>query len=212
MGVYLLLIGGADTRFRGHYNKNARAWMTSWACQTAGVLAMVSSEVSVLILTYMSLERFIKITNPYRIITMTGRRIWSIMLVIWTAGLTIALVPLTSQDVFGNFYGSNGMCFPLHIHEPYMKGWEYSTFVFLGVNLVAMCTIIYCYTGMFCAIHQTRTQTTSPNAKTTLATEMSFAKRFLLIVLSDFFCWFPIFVIKIVALAGVPIPGNGLFQ
>ena len=34
------------------------------------------------------------------------------------------------------FYGTNGMCFPLHIDDPYLTGWEYSAFIFLGINTI----------------------------------------------------------------------------
>jgi len=32
------------------------------------------------------------------------------------------------------FYGTNGMCFPLHIDDPFFVGWQYSAFIFLGLN------------------------------------------------------------------------------
>jgi len=33
-----------------------------------------------------------------------------------------------------HYYGSSGLCFPLHISEPFSLGWQYSAFIFLGVN------------------------------------------------------------------------------
>lgn len=52
---------------------------------------------------------------------------------IWLLGVIIAAVPLMNEDVFGNYYGHNGVCFPLHSdrqEKPTAKG--YSTGVFLG--------------------------------------------------------------------------------
>lgn len=52
---------------------------------------------------------------------------------IWLLGAIIAAVPLMNEDVFGNYYGHNGVCFPLHSdmqEKPTAKG--YSTGVFLG--------------------------------------------------------------------------------
>ncbi|XP_064636849.1 relaxin receptor 2-like isoform X2 [Lineus longissimus] len=203
MGVYLVIIASHDIAFRGIYNMKARYWMTSVTCKIAGILGMVSSEVSVLILMYMSLERFMKIANPYANFCMSNKPAIAILIIIWIFGFALALVPLSSEDIFGNFYGSNGMCFPIHIHDPFMTGWEYSAFIFLGLNFSAMVTIIVCYAGMFVTITKTRNRT-----NTTLAREMSFAKRFLLIVLSDCFCWFPIIIIKVIALSGIPIPAQ----
>lgn len=52
---------------------------------------------------------------------------------IWVLGFIIAVVPLMNEDVFGNYYGRNGVCFPLHSdrqEKPTAKG--YSTGIFLG--------------------------------------------------------------------------------
>lgn len=52
---------------------------------------------------------------------------------IWLLGVIIAAVPLMNEGVFGNYYGHNGVCFPLHSdrqEKPTAKG--YSTGVFLG--------------------------------------------------------------------------------
>lgn len=34
----------------------------------------------------------------------------------------------------GRHHGSNGLCFPLHIHEPAALGWQYSAFLYIGIN------------------------------------------------------------------------------
>ena len=48
-------------------------------------------------------------------------------------GFIIAVVPLLNEDLFGNYYGRNGVCFPLHSvreEKPTAKG--YSIAIFLG--------------------------------------------------------------------------------
>ncbi|KDR22887.1 Relaxin receptor 2 [Zootermopsis nevadensis] len=54
--------------------------------------------------------------------------------VIWTAGLSFASIPVLYWKNSTRFYGTNGMCFPLHIDDPFFMGWQYSAFIFLGVN------------------------------------------------------------------------------
>lgn len=52
---------------------------------------------------------------------------------IWLLGFIIAAIPLMNEDIFGNYYGRNGVCFPLHSdrqEKPTAKG--YSTGIFLG--------------------------------------------------------------------------------
>lgn len=76
----------------------------------------------------------------------------AIMATLWVSGAAIALFPIVSSGVLGNFYGTNGMCFPLHVHDPFAPGWQYSAFVFIGVNSVAMVTIMCCYAALFVSI------------------------------------------------------------
>ncbi|KAK3925691.1 Relaxin receptor 1 [Frankliniella fusca] len=149
MGVYLLVIASADEAMRGRYNSYAHSWMTSWACTLAGVLSMLSSEVSVMTLVFMSLDRFLLIADPL------GRNLMSFgssaraVAAIWVSGVILAVLPGSfqlemvvsqQQDMAVHwrsstrFYGTNGMCFPLHIDDPYLAGWQYSTFIFLCVN------------------------------------------------------------------------------
>ena len=59
MGIYLFVIGAFDLKFRGEYNKHAQLWMESTHCQLLGSLAILSTEVSVLLLTFLTLEKYI---------------------------------------------------------------------------------------------------------------------------------------------------------
>ena len=54
---------------------------------------------------------------------------------IWLVGFIIAAAPLMNEDAFGNYYGRNGVCFPLHSdrqEKPMAK--SYSTGIFLGTR------------------------------------------------------------------------------
>lgn len=133
MGVYLFFLGVFDVKFRGEYNQNALLWMESQECRTIGFLAMLSSEVSVLLLTYLTLEKFLVIVFPFSHLRPGKLQTGVVLVSIWLLGLIIAGVPLLSDDLFGNYYGRNGVCFPLHsdrLEKPTAKG--YSTGIFLG--------------------------------------------------------------------------------
>lgn len=133
MGIYLFFVGIFDVKFHGEYNKNAHVWMESLECRTIGFLAMLSSEVSVMLLTYMTLEKFLVIVFPLSHLRPGKNQTFTILAVIWLIGISIAAVPLLSDELFGNYYGRNGVCFPLHsehVEKPTAKG--YSTGIFLG--------------------------------------------------------------------------------
>lgn len=133
MGVYLFFLGVFDLKFRGEYNRNAQLWMESPTCHTMGFLATLSSEVSVMLLTYLTLEKFLAIVFPFSDLRPGHCQAVAMLVAIWLLGVLIATVPLLDKDLFGNYYGRNGVCFPLHsdlLERPTAKG--YSTGIFLG--------------------------------------------------------------------------------
>uniref|UniRef100_A0A4X2L5I1 G-protein coupled receptors family 1 profile domain-containing protein n=1 Tax=Vombatus ursinus TaxID=29139 RepID=A0A4X2L5I1_VOMUR len=140
MGIYLFFIGASDLRYAGEYNKHAQAWMASSQCQAVGCLAMLSSEVSVLLLTYMTLEKYVGIVFPFSHYRAGRRQTLATLVAIWLVGFTIAVVPFWSQGPFGNYYGSNGVCFPLHFDTPESTmAQHYSTAIFLGEGHLKFC-------------------------------------------------------------------------
>nr|BDX53186.1 relaxin-like gonad stimulating peptide receptor 1 [Patiria pectinifera] len=204
MSIYLFVIGYHDASFRDQFNTHALEWMQGSACKFAGFMAMFSSEVSVFMLTFISLERFICIVYPYRLHRLTSKEALVIMTIIWFLGALVAWIPLISVGYFVDFYGSNGVCFPLHIHDPWLQGWEYSAFIFLGLNATCFTAIAISYTGMFISIQQTRKAATHLGRRG----DMNYAKRFLFVVMTDALCWLPIAILKILSLCSYEIPAT----
>ncbi|XP_070839935.1 relaxin receptor 2a isoform X4 [Chaetodon trifascialis] len=207
MGVYLFFVGVFDVKFRGQYNRNALLWMESMECRTIGFLAMLSSEVSVLLLTYLTLEKFLVIVFPFSNLRPSKLQTGVVLASIWLLGFIIAAVPLMNEDVFGNYYGRNGVCFPLHSdrqEKPIAKG--YSTGIFLGLNLLAFLVIVFSYSSMFYSIYKTGINATDLRSR--LHRDVAVANRFFFIVFSDALCWIPIFLVKVLSLLEVEIPGT----
>lgn len=144
------------------------------------------------------LYRFCVVSFPYQCTGLSLRCAGLLLASIWAIGLLLALIPLAQLESMGDFYGTNGVCFPLHIHDPYMAGWQYSAVIFLGINVLAMAVIVTSYVGMFHSIR--RTQHSSGRHD-----DLSIAKRLFLIVLTDALCWIPIITIKILALVNIQI-------
>ncbi|XP_010365373.1 relaxin receptor 2 isoform X2 [Rhinopithecus roxellana] len=205
MGVYLFFVGFFDIKYRGQYQKYALLWMESVQCRLMGFLAMLSTEVSVLLLTYLTLEKFLVIVFPFNNIRPGKRQTSVILICIWMAGFLIAVIPFWNEEYFRNFYGKNGVCFPLYYDQTEDVGSEgYSLGIFLGVNLLAFLIIVFSYITMFCSIQKTALQTTE--VRNHFGREVAVANRFFFIVFSDAICWIPVFVIKILSLFRVEIP------
>ncbi|XP_043209233.1 relaxin receptor 2-like, partial [Amphibalanus amphitrite] len=203
MGIYLFVLAFKDLEYRGDYNEHAAHWRDSPLCVISGVLAMTSSEVAVMIMTFMSVDRFLAIVYPMirqRASNHMSRTVLGFMSVIWTVGLIIALVPVFYWRSYSTFYGINGICFPLHVQRPDFVGWKYSAFIFLGINVFSLILIIGSYAAMFFNIQQTRRNTPL------VVREVEVALRFFCIVATDCLCWTPIVVTKVLVLIGVQIP------
>lgn len=94
MGFYLSIITIQDYRFRDEYHLNSFEWIASWSCTFAGTLAMISSEVSLFILTFISIERFLLIAGPFGgRKRLTTYNVFFCLFIIWLIGVSIAIIP-----------------------------------------------------------------------------------------------------------------------
>lgn len=162
MGFYLAIISLQDFRYRQNYHTIASQWVQSWGCVLAGTLSMISSEVSILILTFISVERFLLISDPFGHHRLNTKNVMLSLYVIWLVGVSIAVFPVILFHSTTKFYGihNGGTCFPLFINDKYPSGWEYSAFVFLGINLTLLLLITTLYTALLISIWKTRRATT----------------------------------------------------
>ncbi|XP_032488629.1 relaxin receptor 1 isoform X4 [Phocoena sinus] len=207
MGIYLFVIGAFDLKFRGEYNKHAQLWMESIHCQLLGSLAILSTEVSVLLLTFLTVEKYICIVYPFRCLRPGKCRTITVLILIWIIGFIVAFIPLSNKEFFKNYYGTNGVCFPLHSEDTESTGAQiYSVAIFLGINLAAFIIIVFSYASMFYSIHQSAI--TATEVRNQVRKEMILAKRFFFIVFTDALCWIPIFILKFLSLLQVEIPGT----
>ncbi|ESO93214.1 hypothetical protein LOTGIDRAFT_62022, partial [Lottia gigantea] len=205
MGIYLMIIASQDLNYRGVYLVYDIEWRNSWACDLSGILTTLSSEVSVLTLTLITFDRYMCITYPLSLRKRNIRLACTIIIVIWTISVLLSVLPTLGLSYFGSyFYRNNAVCVPLLLHEPWSNGWEYSVFMFVGLNLVSFAFISYAYCSMFFSIRQSRMVLRS----THVDHERSLMKRFSLIVITDFICWMPIICLKLAALGGLDIRGN----
>lgn len=220
MGIYLLSVASHDVLYRDLYNRFALEWMDSWTCQATGVIAVLSCEVSVFILATVSVDCCLAVSRPYRRPLLTMRRAVGVLATIWVVGVCLAALPVALDP---RFYGGNGVCMPLHIHDPYLPGWQYSAVVFLGINSLAVTMIAFSYATIAVSVRRSRRQSVGDGtgldrgaARTGDGVgsdqDRSMAKRFFVIVLTDMMCWIPVTVIKILALSSFQISGESTRQ
>nr|KAG5706499.1 hypothetical protein BaRGS_032892 [Batillaria attramentaria] len=202
MGVYLAIIGSADAQFQGVYISRETEWRESNTCKAAGFLALVSSEVSAFAICLITLDRFLVIKFPFS----SSLRLTKLSVIVacgatWAVGVTLAAFPLFQKD--WEFYGQNGICLPLPITQRSFKGQDYAFGVFIVLNFVLFLVIGAGQALIFYNIHSSAMATMKGHRKQ----DTVIARRLLLIVCTDFCCWFPIGLMGLLASSGIPIPG-----
>jgi hypothetical protein len=110
MGVYLVIIASVDVHYRGNYILYADAWRSSALCQLAGVLAMISSEVSVFMLAIITLDRTMAIMYPLKMGNFRLKHARIVSGITWLLGLFLSVLPTLGIPYFGTaFFGRTGM-------------------------------------------------------------------------------------------------------
>ncbi|XP_048590312.1 uncharacterized protein LOC5511434 isoform X2 [Nematostella vectensis] len=205
MGCYLIIIAIKDLEWRGEYFKHDVAWRSSRLCQFAGALSMISSEVSVLILTTITADRFACIVFAFKFRRLKFNTAVYIAVSIWLFGIIVSVLPILGGIEYfydhswqAGFYGRSAVCLPLQLSQERYPGWEYSVTLFIGLNAVAFSFILIAYIAMFWKV-----RTVSRGVRSTqIRTESSVAKRMVFIILTDFCCWMPVIVIGVLSLLG----------
>ncbi|XP_021924752.1 relaxin receptor 2-like [Zootermopsis nevadensis] len=204
MGVYLMIIAGADWHYRDIYIKHDFQWRHSSICNACGFLSTLSCEASVLILTLITSDRLASVTRPFDRRQPSLCRATLLVLVLWLLAAVVAALPLCVEtvDYFGvEFYGGNGVCLPLHVQDPFADGWEYSAAMFIVVNTLALLFISCAYWRMHRIVRSSGLSLRSTQDRQ----DHALAQRFVVIVATDCFCWIPVISVKLAALAGATI-------
>ena len=95
MGVYLAVIGVVDQLYQGDYMWKDIEWKSSAACQFAGFLFLLSSEVSALIICLINADRFLVLRFPLSQLRFSTRS--ALLLAAWCG-------PITRNDFPGHDY------------------------------------------------------------------------------------------------------------
>ena len=215
MGLYLITVGVMDTVWSGEYYVHDFQWRTGLPCQVVGGISVLSSEVSIMALTLLSVERMKKVVFPYRFKGLTRKKTHIFCLLIWVIAFFIAFLPTFGIRYFHDsnegiyYYGKSVTCLPLQLSPDFISGWEYSISVFVGLNMALVIIIIVAYAMILFktwiskwhlsqqgTVREKKARAREADAKR----ERSLAKRVFWIILSDLACWAPVMVIGLKSL------------
>ena len=191
MGVYLISIALADVSFRGTYILNDESWRRSVWCTMAGVLSTVSSEASVLFICLITVDRILVIKFPFGQVRFKTTSSSVCACIIWIVTTLIAVLPLLITSYFKDtFYSKSGVCLALPLTRDRPPGWIYSIGIFIGFNFITCLAVATGQWMIYRALDRSRSKMKS--LSTARSNDLRVARNLLLVVATDFLCWFPI--------------------
>ncbi|XP_045194790.2 G-protein coupled receptor GRL101-like [Mercenaria mercenaria] len=205
MGFYMIIIAVADAVFRKRYIFMDDYWRNSYWCTFAGILSTVSSEASVSFLCFITLDRLIVIKYPFGQFRFNTKKALMCFACAWLLALIIGLIPLLHSGYFKNeFYSKSGVCLALPLTKDRPPGWLYSVLIFVCLNFVAFVLIALGQWSIYRNIRRSSVAGASKNRKK----DLTVSRNLLLVVSTDFLCWFPIGCIGMMAMSGHAISGD----
>ena len=237
MGVYMIFITSADVYFGAAFFLSAPWWRNSNICKVAGVLAFLSSELSVLILTLITLDRMICIVFPFGKNRLSLKVTGVLLILVWVVVFVVALVPFVLDSDLSGVYGLSDVCLglPLHVDSgetgilrflreseaaeefavvyeavssDIRPSWIYSVVIFIAINMVLFILMLVCYTLMFI---QVKKSSQSVGNTETRGRDIKVARKMAFIVGTDFVCWMPIIVMGILTQTGLIVLPSSLY-
>ena len=207
MGVYLTIIGIADGLYRGSYLWQDEQWKHSVVCQTAGMVSLLSSEVSAFIIFLITLDRFLVLQFPFSRCHFSHRSALVACGIVWFGGLMLAATPLMPGLSHWQYYSQIGICIPLPITRKTFHGHKYSVGIMLILNFILFLLIALGQLTIYWSI-RTNSMCASDLVAKRKTKDLTIARRLLTVATSDFLCWFPIGLLGLLASRGVAIPGE----
>ncbi|XP_059178972.1 G-protein coupled receptor GRL101-like [Physella acuta] len=201
MGMYLLIIAGSDLYYQNDYVMFESEWRHSTLCSVAGFLATWSSETSAMFVLLITIERYLAVRFPFGTYRITRDLKFFLLILSWTVGLVLSLVPVVYQD--WGIYSSNGMCLGLPMKNHREKGLRYSFCAFLVLPGILFILIAIGQMAIFQNISGEKTNNlVNIQSAAKRRREITVAKNLSLVVVSNFLCWFPLFVFGLLATNG----------
>ncbi|XP_030845461.1 G-protein coupled receptor GRL101-like [Strongylocentrotus purpuratus] len=207
MGVYMMIIASTDEFYRGQYYLHSEYWRGGLLCSAAGFISMLSSEVSVFLVMIISLDRLFCVVFPFRqSLHLTPRKSLIVIVATWIFSFLLSLVPLLVPSYVGHFYGQSSVCLALPLTSDTLPGWEYSVFIFLGINFFSFAVTLACYVAIFAEVYRSSARMAGRKQQTSQSRRMNgqikLASKMALIVGTDFCCWMPVIIMGFLAKSG----------
>ena len=197
MGAFLCMLASADLYSSGEYQNFAVRWQYRAGCKVAGFVSIFSTELAAFVLTVITVQRYFIIVHPLKFDKhLSIKQIIVLMVVGWLFALTMATLPLLPTNV--SSYEKVAICLPFEVESVVSK--VYVTFL-LATNGLAFVFVLCCYGRMYCSLGG------SGSRNSVSRVENRASKQMVMLVITNFVCWFPIALVSIIAIYGTTLIG-----
>ena len=125
MGVYMVLLSCVDVYYGDQYFQYSDIWRESIGCRFVGFLTIVSGETSLLLLTVITVDRYLHLVFPFsssKHLKKTSAKI--IVVSVWLFTTALGLSASIAADPDSNYYVLSDVCIglPLVSRSPFQDG------------------------------------------------------------------------------------------
>lgn len=226
MGVYMVILAGADLYYGDEYYIYSDGWRTGLVCKITGFIGLLSSEASVFFVTLISIDRFLSIVFPLSQVKLRSKSSKMSVIALWILSFIVSFVPVLLSGPDSDFYDLSDVCiglplitrpaaysfessgvadqvtFDLPVADESKPAWYFSIALFLGLNLVCFFAIFVCYVVIFWTVKKSRR---SAGRKENINDEVKMAIKMAAVVGTDFICWFPVIVMGLLSQTGLVV-------
>ena len=201
MGVYLAIIGTADRFYDGQYLWYDHIWKSSTMCKIAGYFCFVSSEVSVFMISILTIDRITALHVACKRFRFTDRSAMMTSGLAWLCGLSVAAVPLLTVFSHRRVYGHTSICIPLSSQTGQVSLFGVSALfkfvLFLFIGMVQ--------TSIFWSM---KSKSIHILSSTSALLDLVLARRLFTVIVSDCLCWIPIGLLGLMEYSGLHVPSE----
>ena len=201
--VYLTAIASMDFYFSGAYMLFDEMWRKSFLCQSLSFLSLLSSQLSIVILTCIGIERHVAISNITNMRLHSAKHLpWLMLPVSWGVALYLSFLPVFLDWFYKVPHSvTSSICtfLDMSTKSAYKSIYFISVYVF-GHGLCFLLIVI-----LYIHIIYINFQSSSRVGR---QVNLTLFKRTVLIVATNFLCWAPLTVFILYAYYGISLHRN----
>jgi hypothetical protein len=200
MGLYLGVVSGADLTYKGiFYTLN---WTHNHLCIIAGILHFLISEMSLLLLVFLSFQWSKVINTMAKVQRMDGKLnivaiiYWFLVLLTGIILVTFVYTELTSIH--------NNQCLLFVVREGIvLNKLELSIIIiFILLNSALLVSLVTIYSMIFIMFKKSKAKVSSSTSKGSFPKVLKLFLNLVVIVVTNFALWVPVLIISILSISG----------